>query len=333
MIRKLKAAKLMEYINPDTMQNTFVNDVEKGLNAKPKYLDSKYFYDEKGDYLFQKIMELDEYYLTDCELEILKTHCEHYRRFFQNAESHFSLVELGAGDGYKTKVLLEHLTENQTNFSYLPIDISNNVLKILEAKINRDIPKLKIDPYTGDYFNALDNINEQEAGRKVLLFLGSTIGNFKYEDAIKFLKELNQRMNREDMLLIGFDLKKDPITILNAYNDNKGITKAFNLNLLERINNELGGNFNLADFYHYPTYNPVNGEAQSYLISQKEQKVMIRALDQSFLFEEGEPIFMEISKKYDPETINTLAEEAGFDVKENFFDQKEYFTNSLWKKH
>jgi len=314
------------------MQNSFAKDVKKGLNAKLKYLESKYFYDEKGDYLFQKIMELNEYYLTDCELEILKNHSEHYRRFFQNAESHFSLVELGAGDGYKTKVLLEHLAENQTNFSYLPIDISGNVLKILEAEIKREIPKLKVEPYTGDYFNALDTLNKQEAGRKVLLFLGSTIGNFKYKDALKFLKKLNQRMNREDLLLIGFDLKKDPNTILNAYNDKKGITEAFNLNLLERINNELGGNFNIADFYHYPTYNPVNGEAQSYLISKKEQKVTIKSLDQSFHFQKGEPIFMEISKKYDTETINKLAKEAGFEVKENFFDQKKYFTNSLWTK-
>jgi len=314
------------------MQTTFAEDIKKGLNAKPKYLDSKYFYDEKGDRLFQKIMELDEYYLTDCELEILKNHCENYRRIFQNAKSHFSLIELGAGDGLKTKVLLEHLAENQANFSYLPIDISNNVLNILEAKINKEIPKLKVNPYIGDYFNALDILNKQEAGRKVLLFLGSTIGNFKYKDALKFLKELNQRMNRDDLLLIGFDLKKDPTIILKAYNDKKGITKAFNLNLLERINNELDGNFNLTDFYHYPTYNPGNGEAESYLISKKEQKVTIRSLNQSFHFEEGEPIFMEVSKKYDIETINKLAEGTGFDVIENFFDQKKYFTNSLWRK-
>ncbi len=318
--------------NLHIMQDTFARDVEKGLNAKPKYLNAKYFYDKKGDYLFQQIMELDEYYLTDCEMEILKTYSEHYRYFFQNAESHFSLVELGAGDGFKTKVLLEHLAENQTNFSYLPIDISNNVLKILEAEINKEIPKLKVEPYAGDYFNALDTLNKQEAGRKVLLFLGSTIGNFKYEDALSFLKKLNKRMNREDLLLIGFDLKKDPTIILNAYNDKKGITKAFNLNLLERINNELEGNFNLEDFYHYPTYNPGNGEAQSYLISKKEQKVTIRALEQSFHFHKGEPIFMEISKKYDPETINMLAEETGFEVTKFFFDQKKYFTNSLWVK-
>lgn len=314
------------------MQNTFAIDVEKGLSANPKYLTSKYFYDEKGDRLFQKIMELDEYYLTDSELEILKNHCEHYRVFFQNAESHFSLVELGAGDGFKTKVLLQHFSENQTNFSYFPIDISNNVLEILQTQINKEIPELKVDPYAGDYFNALDNLNKQEAGRKVLLFLGSTIGNFVYEDAIKFLKELKHRMNREDLLLIGFDLKKDPTVILNAYNDKKGITAAFNLNLLERINQELDGDFNLRDFYHYPTYNPISGEAQSYLISKKEQQITIGKLKRTFHFQKGEPVFMEISKKYDVETINTLAEEAGFEVKKYFFDNMKYFTNSLWKK-
>lgn len=314
------------------MDNQFSRDVEKGLNSNPKYLYSKYFYNKRGDHLFQKIMALDEYYLTDCELGILKGHCEHYRSFFQNEKSHFSLVELGAGDGFKTRVLLRHFAENQTNFSYFPVDISNNVLKILKTQIKREIPELKVLPYAGDYFHALDHLNKELAGRKVLLFLGSTIGNFTYKDALKFLKELFKRMNSEDMLLIGFDLKKDPTVILNAYNDQKGITEAFNLNLLERINHELDGEFDLKNFYHYPTYNPISGEAQSFLISRKAQQVTIGKLKQTFHFQEGEPIYMEISKKYDLESINMLAEDTGFEVKKFFFDQKKYFTNSLWKK-
>lgn len=314
------------------MDTKFAKDVEKGLNKTPKSLDSKYFYNEEGDQLFQKIMELDEYYLTDCEFEILKKHAETYRNLFQDSENHFSLVELGAGDGLKTKVLLQHFTEKQTNFSYLPIDISSNVLNILQKQVKKEIPKLEVEPYPGDYFNALDRMNTAEQDKKVLLFLGSTIGNFEYKDAVKFLSELNSQMNEKDLLLIGFDLKKDPHIILNAYNDPKGVTAAFNLNLLERINHELDGEFDLNQFYHYPTYNPVTGEAKSYLISKKEQIVNIGKLAQQFHFLKGEPIFMEISKKYDLQSIKLLAEESGFSIKKNFFDSKLYFANSLWQR-
>jgi dimethylhistidine N-methyltransferase len=314
------------------MNTKFAKDVEKGLNGNPKYLESKYFYNERGDQLFQQIMELDEYYLTNCEYEILKSNAEHYRTLFQDSETHFSLVELGAGDGLKTKVLLQHFTDKQANFSYLPIDISKNVLNILQKQIHKEIPELEVEPYSGDYFNALNRVNTEEQDRKVVLFLGSTIGNFAYEDAVNFLKELHRQMKPKDILLIGFDLKKDPQIILNAYNDAKGVTAAFNLNLLERINQELDGQFDLDQFYHYPTYDPASGEAKSFLISKKEQIVYIGKLDQKFHFLMGEPIFMEISKKYDLQSIKVLAEESNFTIKKNFFDSKLYFTNSLWQK-
>jgi dimethylhistidine N-methyltransferase len=314
------------------MNTNFAKDVEKGLDSNPKSLDSKYFYNELGDQLFQQIMELDEYYLTDCEYEILRNNRETYRTLFQESENHYSLVELGAGDGLKTRVLLQHFTEKQSNFSYLPIDISSNVLNILQKKVNKEIPELEIEPHPGDYFNALDQMNAREQERKVILFLGSTIGNFVYKEAVGFLKELNTQMNSKDLLLIGFDLKKDPNTILNAYNDKKGITAAFNLNLLQRINEELDGNFDLKKFYHYPTYNPISGEAHSFLISKANQEVRIEGINRTFQFTEGEPIFMEISKKYDLQSIEGLAEESGFSIKKNFFDSKFYFTNSLWQK-
>ena len=314
------------------MNRKFAKDVEKGLHSIPKYLESKYFYNEAGDQLFQKIMELEEYYPTQCETEILVNHKELCRNFFQNSDSHFSLVELGAGDGLKTKILLHHFDQHQTNFSYLPIDISQNVLNILKSQVQKEIPGLRINPYHGDYFKALDQLNNREPGRKVILFLGSTIGNFVYDDAVTFLNELNKRMKEDDLLLIGFDLKKDPQVILNAYNDNKGITAAFNLNLLKRINHELGGDFKTEWFYHYPTYNPTTGEAQSYLVSKVDQTVHISALNQSFEFHIGEPIFMEVSKKYDLKTIEMLAEASHFTIEKYFFDNKKYFTNALWKK-
>jgi dimethylhistidine N-methyltransferase len=314
------------------MDTNFAKDVEKGFNGNPKYLDSKYFYNEKGDQLFRQIMQLDEYYLTDCEFEILKENAELYRTLFLDSETHFSLVELGAGDGLKTKVLLQHFTDKQTRFSYLPIDISNNVLNILKNQVNKEIPELEVEPYPGDYFNALGRMSTGEQDRKVILFLGSTIGNFKYEEAVHFLKELNSQMTTKDLLLIGFDLKKDPNVILKAYNDKKGITAAFNLNLLERINQELDGEFDIEQFYHYPNYDPATGEAKSYLVSKKEQIINVGKLGQRFHFLKGEPIFMEISKKYDLQSIKLLAEESNFTMKNNFFDSKLYFANSLWQK-
>ncbi len=314
------------------MKENFAKDVEKGLSANPKYLMSKYFYDEKGDELFQEIMGLSEYYLTDCEFEILNIYKNKFLQIFQNSNTPFLLTELGAGDGLKTKILLRHFQKVQANFTYLPIDISDNVLNLLESGVEKELPGLKIKKYAGEYFDALDRIHNNESGRKVILFLGSTIGNFHYDNAIKFLNDLNKRMKSADQLIIGFDLKKDPRIILRAYNDSSGVTAKFNLNLLRRINNELDGNFVLDNFYHYPVYHPLTGEAQSYLVSKISQEVKIDKLNKSFEFKMGEPVFMEVSQKYDTGMIEDLARRSGFEVKENIYDSRHYFVDSVWEK-
>jgi dimethylhistidine N-methyltransferase len=319
-------------LKKNSMDNAFANDVAKGLSSSPKYLLSKYFYDERGDVLFQKIMGLSEYYLTDCEFEILHSNRNRFLNIFQNANSPFLLTELGAGDGLKTKVLLRHFYHEGIQFSYLPIDISENVLQNLSRDLKEDLPDLDVKIYPGDYFEALNQLNKNENGRKVLLFLGSTIGNFEYEEAIQFLRALNDKMNPKDQLVIGFDLKKDPRVILRAYNDKSGITAQFNLNLLRRINKELGGNFILDNFYHYPVYNPLTGEAQSFLVSKIAQEVWIEKLNQSFNFKMGETIFMEVSQKYDLEMIHDLAVQCGFMIKQNVYDSRHYFVNSIWVK-
>jgi len=312
--------------------SNFADDIYRGLSSTPKYLESKYFYDAEGDKLFQKIMALKEYYLTDCEMEILNNHKDELLTYSLDSNTPFLLAELGAGDGQKTKVLLEHFFDKSVQFRYLPIDISPNVLNLMKSNLSVNFPGLKVEPYPGDYFKALDRLNHKEDGRKVLLFLGSTIGNFDYEDALAFLQSLNERMNNKDLLIIGFDLKKDPNVILRAYNDPSGITARFNLNLLQRINRELGGEFVTENFYHHPTYNPSTGEAKSYLVSRKEQTVHISKFNTFFEFKRGESIFMEISQKYDEEMIDNLAEEAGFRVKRNFYDSRNYFVDTLWQK-
>ncbi len=314
------------------MSDEFARDVKKGLSSEPKYLESKYFYDTEGDKLFQEIMGLSEYYLTDCEFEILHQNRDKLLKAFSDAGNPFSLVELGAGDGLKTKLLLRHFHGHSADFTYLPIDISPNVLNVLSYELSRDLPGVQVQPYPGDYFDGLDELNRKDGGRKVILFLGSSIGNFQPDDSLNFLKGLYQRMNRGDQLMIGFDLKKDPHIILRAYNDDSGITARFNLNLLNRINKELDADFNLDNFYHYPIYNPLNGETRSFLISKLAQTVRIGYLDQTFHFHMGEPVSMEISQKFDLTMVDELAGRSGFAVEANFFDSRRFFLDSLWKK-
>ncbi len=303
-------------------------DVNIGLQAENKFLSSKYFYDAKGDELFQQIMHLDEYYLTRKELEIFNTHKAAILEAIDDGEP-FRIIELGAGDGLKTKVLLKHFLEQGVDFTYTPVDISGNVLEILENNLRAEIPGLKIESYEGDYFDALAEISESPE-KDIVFFLGSTIGNFSQSEAEGFLSKLQRFMNSGDLLFMGVDLKKDPSIILSAYNDAQGVTREFNLNLLDRINAELDGDFDRDQFLHYPYYNPHTGECRSYLISKIEQTVTIG--DEKYHFRAWEAIFMEISKKYDQVQLKALAEVSGFTTLTSFLDQDHWFADVLWEK-
>jgi len=321
----------MEPTETQTVLQDFAKDVKAGLSAKPKSLPSRYFYDAKGDRIFQQIMRMPEYYLTDCEYEIFDRQRQDILDTV-NPGRKFNLVELGAGDGYKTKVLLKHFLNSEANFEYFPVDISGDVLQHLKNDLSQNFPGLKVRPLNYEYFKALEKLNELDDSPKVILFLGSNIGNFSPQAALSFYHHLNEVMQVGDMLLNGIDLKKDPDVILEAYNDKTGITRNFNLNLLERINRELEANFNIDKFKHYPSYDPESGEARSYLISLENQEVTIESLEQTFHFKRAEPIHMEISKKYSLEEIEELAHQTKFEVKEHFTDSRRYFVDSLWVK-
>ncbi len=314
-----------------TFQSTFEGDVYKGLTSFPKYLLSKYIYDEKGDKLFQQIMVMPEYYLTNCELNILKHHKAAIANII-NKEGGFDLIELGAGDGKKTKILLQHLVENDYDFSYLPIDISQNVLEELKTSLKSEIPEVDVKIQQGTYFNILENLANLSTRRKVILFLGSNIGNLLHENAIEFLRNIQKAMNPEDMLFMGFDQKKDPQKILDAYHDPAGITEAFNKNLLVRINRELDADFNLDNFKHWETYNPETGTAKSYLVSKVSQKVAINKLDLEVNFEAWESIHTEISQKYDDAVVEWLAEESGLEIQTSFQDNENCYKNYIFRK-
>lgn len=304
----------------------FEEEILEGLTARNKYLSSKYFYDSKGDELFQQIMKLDEYYLTRKEYEIFTTHKEAILQSISNGEA-FRIIELGAGDGSKTKILLKYFLDQEIDFTYTPVDISGNVLEILESNMKTEMPDLKIETYQGDYFDALVEISTSPE-KDVVFFLGSTLGNFTEEEAIGFMSKLRSFLKEDDLLLLGVDLKKDPSIILNAYNDSQGVTKEFNLNLLDRINNELDANFDRNQFQHYPYYNPHTGECRSYLISKIEQEVMIAG--KKIHLRAWEAIFMEVSKKYDQLQLDELAEKSGFYSLKSFHDAEKWFADLLW---
>lgn len=317
--------------------STFEKDILEGLESTPKKLSSKYFYDDEGSKIFQTIMNLPEYYLTRSEYEVFESYKEDLYKQFSKDTSTFNLIELGAGDGLKTQVLLSHFVNKSTRFTYLPIDISAEALYQLKARFDKTIPSLNFEGIEGEYFEALGQLKnknktaKEDNTRNIVLFLGSNIGNFGNEQSLKFLHQLAQNLNQDDYLLLGFDLKKHPQTIKMAYDDASGITKAFNLNLLKRINRELEANFNIEKFDFYSTYIPETGEVRSYIVSGTKQEVFLKKLDKIIKFEWGETIHTEISRKYSANQMKEIATEAGFECIESYTDCKGYFMDMLLK--
>ena len=309
----------------------FASDVLEGLSAAPKHLSSRYFYDDEGSRLFRQIMKLPEYYLTRAEMQVFTEQKGAICESFTEGANAIDLVELGAGDGTKTAVLVEQLLERAVDFTYQPIDISQEANDALAARFHEKFPTLRIDPHTGDYFKVLGSLKSETGRRKVLMFLGSNIGNFLRANAVRFFQELRVVMNDDDRLFIGFDMQKDPRVILAAYDDAQGVTSAFNLNLLRRINRELGADFDLEKFSHYAQYRPIECAARSYLISREKQTVKIDAMNRSFEFEQWEPVFMEISQKYTHAMIDELARDGGFEIEREFFNEEDFYIDSLWR--
>lgn len=309
--------------------STFLNDVLAGLTAERKSLSSKYFYDEIGDGIFQQIMEMGDYYLTDAEMEIMQHQTEKIADVIAADPSAFDLIELGAGDATKSVHLLQSLINRQLEFTYLPIDISRHVIEDLEENLPKKLPALKVEGLNGDYFAMVKKAKTLSNRRKVLLFMGANIGNMNVTEAEEFCKALRNELSAEDILIIGFDLKKNPRQILAAYDDDAGITKSFNLNLLSRINRELDGDFDISSFDHYASYDPESGACKSYLISLRDQLVNIG--DETIRFRANEHIYMEISQKYSLTEVNEMAASSGFIPVAHFFDQHQYFVDAIWK--
>jgi len=308
----------------------FATDVLEGLSERPKKLSSRYLYDDSGSDSFQKIMALEDYYPTRCEAEILETHAAAILRRFLGAP--LNLVDLGAGDGAKTMILLRHLVAAAADCSFVPIDISQRAMAGLAAIVREQVPATRIAGLVADYWTALRWLGTHSADRRnLVLFLGSNIGNFHKASARKFLRRLWLALNDGDGVFLGFDLKKDLDRLLRAYNDQQGVTAQFNLNLLARINRELDGHFDLAKFRHYATYDVFSGAVESYLVSRTAQSVPIDALGCEFSFDAWEPVHTEYSYKYLDSDIAALAMNTGFEVEDMFYDANGWFAGSLWR--
>jgi L-histidine N-alpha-methyltransferase len=311
-------------------QSAFYHDILDGLRAENKYLPSKYFYDETGDKLFQQIMNSPEYYPTRCEMEIMQEQSGEMARLFTAHSPTFNLVELGPGDATKSWFLLRELQRKHAAFTYYPIDISTNVISWLETKLPATLPGIRLHGLNGEYLDRMQQVKSFSPNPKIVLFMGANIGNMTVAQATQFCRQLHDNMQPGDLLLIGFDLKKHPRTILDAYNDKQGITRAFNLNLLTRINRELDADFNTGLFEHYPTYDPGTGACKSYLVSLADQVVHVAG--KSIHFRENEPVHMEISQKYSLEETENMAAQSGFAPVHIFQDRKKWFADVLWQR-
>jgi L-histidine Nalpha-methyltransferase len=310
----------------------FKKDIKNGLSKESKTLPSKYFYDKKGDKLFVEIMNLPEYYLTRSEFEIFSLKSlELIQQLGLVKETYFELIELGAGDGSKTIELLKPLVNGSYLFKYTPIDISANTLDVLEKNIHAQLPHFKVDKLAGDYFGKL-NLLKQTPHPKVILFLGSNIGNLTDEQSSRFLNEIANNLNTGDKLVLGLDLRKSKSIVLPAYSDSKGVTKAFNLNLLDRINKKLGANFIIDQFTHIAEYEEEEGVARSFIVSTAKQEVTINALGETYAFKEGERVHTEISRKYDDVILNDIVKPTAFTIKGKLTDTNNLFADYILEK-
>lgn len=315
-----------------SFKTQMMEEISEGLQSDTPYIPSKYFYDNHGSRLFEEIMRMPSYYLTDAEKHILETHHQNIIRYFAHDSDNINLIELGAGDGIKTQILTESLMKNNIRFTYVPVDISNEALKNLETNFNRKYPQIKIQPLHTDYETGLSSLNQQNGAKNVVLFLGSTLGNFTPQASYDFLAMISRNLKANDLLLIGLDLVKDPNIILEAYNDPDGITAEFNYNLLRRLNRELEANFELSKWRHQPVYDPAQKAAKSYLIATEKQTITFAGNEKTFHFDPWDFIHTEISQKYDRKMISALSKNHDFKIIKEYTDNRNYFLNAIWQK-
>lgn len=308
-------------------QNNFYQEILGGLMAPQKRISSKFLYDSQGAEIFNQITTLPEYYLTNCEKEILETQSQHLVQFL--GSDPFHLVELGPGDGSKARIVIEKLKEQKMNFDYYAVDICEAGLNIVQNELQDT--NIDINLLCADFVSGVHHLSDVLIDRKVILFLGSSIGNMTRAESQNFIYRLSEHLNDGDLLIVGFDLKKDVEVLEKAYNDSQGLTAEFNYNLLRRLNSELGANFEVKNFKHLEFYSHELGAMVSYLVSQKDQEVKVGS--HTIRFKKNERLHTEYSFKYNDHDIKKMIQNSGLASVKNLTDSKEYFTCAVFKKH
>ena len=309
--------------------DSFAEDVKIGLTATPKFLLPKYFYDNLGSILFDAVTLLPEYYPTRAEAEILQTFADEIVSKF---DREIRLLEFGSGSATKTVFIIEAILRRQKTLLFSPIDISPSALESSAKQLLETYPNLQIEAFAGDYFALLQTLELDSEKQNLALFLGSNIGNFTTAEATEFLTGVRGILHPTDALLLGADLKKPRPILEAAYDDSLGVTSAFNLNLVARINREFGANFALRQFKHVAEYNEPEGRVEIYIESLKAQTVEIKAFDLTIEFAAGERIHTENSHKYDLRDLAALAEKCDFRCEKTWFDREQRFSSNLFRR-
>lgn len=320
----------LQYFKPHStkIEKTFADEIFSSLNGDSKYINPKFFYDKKGSILFEKICDLHEYYPTRTEIEILKTLQKELSPFLDDS---FRLVELGSGSSIKTRLILDIFAKIQNKIEYFPIDISEILTESSEL-LQRDYQGLQITGIIDTYEGGLEFIEKYDDKKNLIIFLGSSFGNFTPDEGKIFLQKINSIMKNEDLFLIGLDLVKNKKILEDAYDDSQGITAKFNLNVLSRINDELDANFVLNNFKHVAKYNEKDQRVEMYLKSLVNQSVIISKANLSLKLKQGELIHTEHSHKYKLSQIKELMEDTGFIIKQNWLDENNHFALTLVSK-
>lgn len=314
---------------PVTFSSPIAAEVYEGLTRKPKSLPPKLFYDAAGSELFERITELPEYYLTRTERSILEANAA---EIVAAAGSNFSLIELGAGTATKTRILIRAALEKQRRVDFCPIDVSRRALEEAVHNLNGDFKGLRVTPIVADYSGGLGQLSKLP-GRKLLLYLGSSIGNFEPMQAGAMLRMMRSSMHPGDALLLGTDMVKPESVLLPAYDDPKGVTAAFNKNILQRINRELDTDFDLSTFKHVALWNREASRIEMHLESTRPQVVSIRALRLRIHFNKGECIHTENSYKFTQAVVDSILGLAGFVHEKTWTDAKGWFALHLARVH
>ena len=321
----------LRYFKPhaSNIEKSFAEEIAFSLNEDSKFISPKFFYDKKGSNLFESICSVPEYYPTRTEISILKK-LEHDLPSYLN--ENVRLVELGSGASVKTRLILDVFTKLQAKTEYFPIDISE-ILTESSEQLLKDYPTLNITGIIDTYEGGLEFLQNYDDKQNLIIFLGSSFGNFSPDDGKIFLKKIFSTMKQGDLFLIGLDLVKDKTILESAYDDSQGITAKFNLNVLSRINDELDADFIINNFSHYSVYNENDQRIEMNLKSLIPQSVIIKKSNLSLNLDEGELIHTEYSHKYNPSQIKTLLCDIGFEIKNMWLDDKKYFSLTLVSKN